>query len=239
MSEHRLDRIVIERPRSGMRMSSRRIKGHKKELDRITVEATVDGFLQPYLIKTRNRTKYFSDHLAPLRRWLRSRVGQPWDVVYSELCRKLDITTLSGQHILSHVWDFVERHVVILDDVPYKKDRQDYRLTGWRDRFYVHPETSILCLVPRIKKTEPQSCIEIVQIDSHHQYRKLNSVWYFVTFESVPHKGKVTDILLRKPVDRDTAHREYDSAIYACHKRHATKKEIKKIEQQRNRKARN
>jgi hypothetical protein len=233
MSEHRLDRIVIERPRGGMRISSRKIKGHKKELARITVEATEHGLLQPYLIKTRNRTKYFSDHLAPLQRWLHSKVGQPWNSVYSELCYNLDITTLSGQHILSHVWDFVERHVVIIDGVPYRKDRPDYSLIGWRDRFYVHPETGILCLVPRLAKAKPQIRDDVVQIDAYHQYRKLDRVWYFVTFESVPYKGTVIDVLLQKELDRDTAYREYGSTIYAYRKRHATKKEIKKIERQR------
>ncbi|MDY6786220.1 MAG: hypothetical protein SW833_27350 [Cyanobacteriota bacterium] len=252
MSEHRLDRIVIERPRSGMRISSRRIKGHKKELGRITKEATIDGLLQPYLIKTRNRTKSFSDHISPLYRWLRSKVGQPWDKVYGELCWKLDSTTLSGQHILSHVWGFVERHVVIIDGIPYQKDRQNHALNGWRNQLYVHPETGILCLAPKRKKAKSQPCdniANIVQVDPLHQYRKLDGVWYFVTFGSVlykevandilPHKELtyfkkiVKDVLLNQELSYNSAYREYGSPIYARHKRHATKKEIKKIKQRR------
>ncbi len=43
MSEHRLDEITIERPRGGMRQSSRRLKGVRKKLDRLTLEASEDG----------------------------------------------------------------------------------------------------------------------------------------------------------------------------------------------------
>ena len=55
MSEHRLAEIVIERPRSGMRMSSRRLKGEKKRLYQLTLEASEDGLLSPYLIKPRQQ----------------------------------------------------------------------------------------------------------------------------------------------------------------------------------------
>ena len=83
MSEHRLSEIVIERPRSGMRISAKKLKGYRKELDQITQIATEDGLLNPYLIKTRQQSKWLSDHLGPLRKLLRSHVGQPWDQVSS------------------------------------------------------------------------------------------------------------------------------------------------------------
>jgi hypothetical protein len=76
MSEHRLGRAVIERPRRGMRLSSRRLTGHKKTLAKLTEEASTDGLLSPYLVKTRNRTKSFSDSLGALRRWLRCDISR-------------------------------------------------------------------------------------------------------------------------------------------------------------------
>lgn len=72
MSEHRLSEIVIERPRSGMRISLKKLKGFKKQLQKITEDASQDGLLSPYLIKPRNKSKYLSDHLGPLRRFLRA-----------------------------------------------------------------------------------------------------------------------------------------------------------------------
>ncbi|MCL1493585.1 MAG: hypothetical protein M1G31_22975 [Pseudanabaena sp. Salubria-1] len=155
MSEHRLEEIVIERPRGGMRISSRRLKGVRKQLDRLTIEASEDGLLSSYLIKVRQKTKYFSDHLAPLRRFLRSHVGQPWDLVYSELCDRLDQRTVTGQHVVTHLWQYVERYVEIVDGKPCRKPYQPRYLGdgcfGRRyDEFYVHPETGLLCEAKRL-----------------------------------------------------------------------------------------
>lgn len=92
MSEHRLGQIVIERPRSGRRISQKKVTGYKKALYKITQDAIADGLFGSYIIKNRWRTKYFSDNLSPLRRWLRSQIGKPWDSVYSELCQKIEQT---------------------------------------------------------------------------------------------------------------------------------------------------
>ena len=43
--ERSLDRIVIERPRSGLRLSSRRIKGQKKSKKLLKLPAQMDCFL--------------------------------------------------------------------------------------------------------------------------------------------------------------------------------------------------
>ena len=152
MSEHRLSEITIERPRSGMRCSLRKMKGVKKQLDKLTKEATEDGLLSPYLIKPREKSKWFSDHLGPLRRFLRSHIGQPWDTVYSKLCRRLDRRTMVGQHVLSHVWDYVERHVELIDGIPHRKPYGGclhFLRPVYRDQFYVHPETGLLCAVEK------------------------------------------------------------------------------------------
>lgn len=235
MSEHRLDRIIIERPRSGMRISSRRVSGQQKELARITAEASEDGLLQPYLIKTRNRTKYFSDHLAPLRRFLTSRVGKPWDLVYSELCHKLDKTTLSGQHLLSHLWELVERHVVIIDGVLYARHNRNYPLVcgrgQWRNQFYVRPETGVLCFLQSEPREPVKPVEESIWEGSDRCYRQIDGIWYFITFSSAPIKGKIIDLLLQSELTYYTAQQEYGRPIYASHKRHATKKEIRTIRQ--------
>jgi hypothetical protein len=68
MSENRLAENVIERPRGGLRISSRKVKGQKTSLVRLTEEATTDGLLSPYLIKPTRKTKWFSDCLGPLYR---------------------------------------------------------------------------------------------------------------------------------------------------------------------------
>jgi hypothetical protein len=176
MSEHRLDRIVIERPRGGLRSSLKKVKGNKKILNKLTEAACTDGLLSPYLLKLRNKSKYFSDCLGPLSRWLRSKVGQDWDDIYHELCQILDITTLSGKHILSHVWGFVERDAVLVDGIFYNRK---YRQLGfWKEELYVHPETRILCLANKIRKSPPKKPDDFLKIDDYHHYQKIDDIWY-------------------------------------------------------------
>ena len=155
MSEHRLHEIVIERPRGGMRCSSRRLKGTQKRLNQLTEIASEDGLLSAYQIKVRKKTKYLSDHLGPLRRLLHSKVGQPWNDVYSELRQRLDRNTVTGLHVLSHLWDYVEQHVEMIDGVPYCKGNRHHGRqlgTGYRHEFYIHPETGILSLAKKKRR---------------------------------------------------------------------------------------
>lgn len=239
MSEHRLGEIVIERPRGGMRISLKKLHGYNKSLQKITDEASVDGLLRPYLIKPTQivlKTKSFSDHLRPLRRFLRSKVGQRWDDIYSALCQRLDTHTVTGQHVLDHVWDYVERNVVLIDGVPYRKcNRRRYGqnpLGYWRDEFYVHPDTGILCIAKKAPKAPPEKRDDLVVIDSYHQYRKLNDVWYLITLQEFPPMHDVTDVVLKVTLKPWTARGEYGREVYAVSKRQCGKKEIKFIMQQ-------
>lgn len=234
MSEHRLSEIVIERPRGGRRISLKKLTGFKKQLHKITEEATEDGLFNPYLIKPTNKSKYLSDHLGPLRRLLRSKVGQPWNDVYSELCKRLDPSTMAGQHVIGHLWDYVERHVEIIDGKLYSKryrwNRTD--LDGsYRDRFYIHPETGILCAVQKVprKQKEKQEQTDIVIIDNYHQYQKVNEIWYLITFADFPPPPTdyVTDVI--KGIIHCSTAMSRCQRIYAVKKQQCSKKEIRLI----------
>ena len=245
MSEHRLDRIVIERPRWGERISSQKIirKQVKQKLHQAkhNYQDLEIGSLKPcYKEKVRGiRSKRLSDHIQPLYRWLHSKVGQSWDVVYSELSQLLEFNTLSGQHILSHVWDCVERHVVIIDNIPYRKDSSYYsfrqRQLGqdWRGReqLYIHPKTKILCRAKIPSKAKPKPKEDSLWIDKYHQYYKLNDIWYFVSFRDVPPSSDVIDVLTGKKIDRKKVYYSRDP-VYAYHKLQCNKKQIKWIKEQ-------
>ncbi|QIR35805.1 hypothetical protein HCG51_02900 [Tolypothrix sp. PCC 7910] len=234
MSEHRLSEIVIERPRSGARIPLKKQTGYKKQLYKLTQDATEDGLFNHYLIKTRYKSKYLSDHLGPLRRLLRSKVGQPWNDVYSELCQRLDHNTMAGQHVIGHIWDYVERYVEIIDGIPYRKSHRGFELPlDWsnRDRFYIHPDTGILCAVEKAPRKQKQKTQEtdFIIIDNYHEYQKLNDIWYVITFGNFPQKPNhntkdsltgLTDILW---------HRYYGLPFYAVSKRQCSKKEIRVI----------
>jgi hypothetical protein len=235
MSEHRLGEVVIERPRGGLRISLKKMTGYKKELKKITDEAAADGLLNPFLVKTRRRTKYFSDNLGPLRRWLRSHKGEPWDAVYQQICQLIETETLCGRHLLSHVWDLVEKDVELIDGVPYYKNPRFYfrgnRLGIYQEQLYIHPETKILLLATKIKKSRPKAD-KIVTIDRYHQYHKLNDIWYLVTLQDIAFLEKPRDIILGSAIDRSTAGKKYGREVYAVSKQQCSKKEIKFILQQ-------
>lgn len=234
MSEHRLGEIVIERPRHGMRISAKKLTGYKKTLCKLTQVATEEGLLSPYLIKIRRRTKGLSDHLSPLRRYLRSQVGRSWDDVYSELCLRLDTSTMTGQHVFQHVWDYVERHVEIVDGIVYRKPCQhpqwDRLDRNYGDRFYIHPDTGILSVVKKKRKLSAKPTCDRLILDDYHQYRKLDGIWYLVTFKNLKGEYAVRDVILKVAITPKIAEIEYGRQVYAVSKVQCSKREIKFIE---------
>lgn len=56
---------------------------------------------------TGKRYRDFADKLGPLRRWLESQVGRPWDSVRSEIVARFDAKSLAGRHALGHLEGFV------------------------------------------------------------------------------------------------------------------------------------
>ena len=235
MSEHRLGEILIERPRSGMRVSSTKLTGFKKELDWITKEATEDGLFGHYLIKPRRKSKWLSDNLGPLRKLLQSQVGKPWNDTHSKICRSLDTRTMIGRHVLDHLWDYVELHVEIVDGVPYRKhssyyDRRDLTSSYW-PQYYVHPETGLLCAVPqKSRKQEPEEPADVIRINSNEEYRFINEVWYRITFEPL-YGLAVRDVLLKEQITPQQALKIYGKLIHAATKKQCGKRELKRIRQ--------
>lgn len=232
MSEHRLDELVIERPRSGMRLSS--TYGFRKTVPLNDYEHPDYETFQPRLIKPK-RTKHFSDHLGPLRRYLYSHVGEPWNDVYSDLCQRLTTQTLSGQHILSHVWFFVERYVEMVDGLPYHKASSrwgrwvDRPLGYWRTELYVHPDTGLLCeakpLPPAPKPTNP----DLRVIDRYHQYQRIQGVWFSIHFQAFGSHLTRFDLLQRTIITHSEAVKLYGHALYVSQKRQCSKKELKQL----------
>ncbi|MEM9213081.1 MAG: hypothetical protein AAGD25_01940 [Cyanobacteria bacterium P01_F01_bin.150] len=247
MSEHRLDEILIERPRSGWRKKTSR---NTKFWRQLTEEASTDGLLRPYRIKTRDRTKYLSDNLGPLRGFLQSRVGQQWDEVYSELSQRLDRNTVSGQHVIQHLWLEVYRYVEIIDGVVYSKAGADgwygsRELGRWRRDFYVHPQTGVLCVVNRKpRRAKPKPDKDVIKINDRYHYRKINGIWYEIELQDIPRFRSVRDVVLKVTVSPTMSDRtrhlichtywQFGKDQYAARKRQCNKKELKHISKQIN-----
>jgi hypothetical protein len=228
MSEHRLSAIVIERPRGGNRISAKKITGAKKFLTALTHEATVDGLLSPYLLKPYRKTKYLSDHLGPLRRLLRSKVGQQWNQVHSELSQRLDANTMAGRHVLDHVRDYVTEHVEMIDGVPHSRDggwrRGRFLGTGYHEEFYVHPDTGMLCLAARRVPDAVAQPVDVIVTDRYQRYQKIDNVWYWVKLADVPIGRPVWDV-----AEKQTVLSRYPGLDYAVEKRQCNKPELKRL----------
>ena len=100
--DKRLDEEVIECYRRGTR--SRQMKGYNNKYKRNCFEHAWQKENMKFMHG--GGTKYFNDNLQPLTRYLQSNTGRPWNKVYSELCSRLDKTTVSGLHVFNHIFDF-------------------------------------------------------------------------------------------------------------------------------------
>ncbi len=60
-------------------------------------------------------------------------------------------------------------------------------------------------------------------------YRKLDGIWYCITFQELPSLEKVRDVIFKEFVSPQVAAQAYGRAVYAASKRQCNKKEIKII----------
>lgn len=94
-------KVIVERPRWGA--------GHaaSPKLKR-TRDYTIKQIgLKRHALESTPYTKCLNENLAPLLRFLRRRVGRPWNDVFSEICRELDTGSTLKMHVRQHIEDFV------------------------------------------------------------------------------------------------------------------------------------
>ncbi len=89
-------------------------------------------------------SKCSGNRFAPLRRFLRSRVGKLWNTVYSEMVEELDVRSpTKGGNLLREVKRMVETGCTLGADGKVYNFRfgSGFEVRG----FYVHPKTGVLC----------------------------------------------------------------------------------------------
>lgn len=111
-------KILVERSRHGSGFHYRK-KGRYRDLDELPSQEAMrpkfPGWGQKYL--------YLNENLAPLRRFLSSRVGRRWDTVYAEISACLRPTSAVQQHVRGHLSDFVETTLRVNRDGDLKNNR--------------------------------------------------------------------------------------------------------------------
>jgi len=154
-----MGKVLAERPRWGSRS-----RGPRKGYDAHVRRCIDAGEPLPKFegIKRRSgKTKHFNEHLGPLRRFLDSNVGRPWDKVYAEICKHVDRGNVVQKHILTHLFQYVVTNVMLIDGRPCRGEAyarlygQPLRTSHDRHQWYVCPKSGLLRksrYVPRARK---------------------------------------------------------------------------------------
>jgi hypothetical protein len=139
----------------------------------------------------------------PLDRFLNSRLGRPWDEVYSEMSASFDHRSLSGYSFFSDLrWKIATRCWIGAETG--KVYSSEWGGSPVEDQFYVHPFTGVLCWaepVDRPASHHPETSVDIENVVrgrdgkfiSGKAYEKIEGVWYYREAHVIEHEG-LTDI---------------------------------------------
>lgn len=219
-------KVIVERPRFGSRLPSRK-KGYRKMLQRMGDQLPTR---EPMLGLWRGKERWFNEHLGPMRRYLRSQIGRPWNKVHQDLCEHVSFDSVVQKHVLTHVYDFVQRLV----------DRVDGRICyaeGYRRGvelrpgvMYVCPESGMLKAVPPTRKRRP---IQKVMGTDLVQFLFRDNHWWEVRLRHrPPSPGDLWDVWLEKSVSTVTesdCRDSYGGKLMAISKRLLNPAEVKAL----------
>jgi len=196
------------------------------------------------------RRKWFSDLLGPLKRWLQSQVGQPWNDVYSEACAVIKPDSPIRAHVKTHLLEFVERYTFMRDgkvcilETGYRS-RGEIPVTELRygrSRFFVHPESGLLCVIPkrprsrRIDSSVEQRAQTSRWVNHALILRRLNGSWFACSLMPFPQKFAKGDSPWRfdsaekKLICRSSAYDIYGKTVYCIAKRQLSRRELKRYQ---------
>lgn len=200
---HDMFKVIVERPRRGGYGGAK--KGRWEQENRqnaIGASYDADSYDEPSNwekikpSRLRADRKELNENLEPLWRFLRSRVGQCWDDVYSEIRENLSPKNAVQMHVVQHLkMQVVEATYLGEDGRVYecpqynsynRKPNCLEEPTGYQ-RFYVHPVTREFCESPRKsrkdKKVKQKDRFKLTDL---RQYRLIDGIWYVVEFAVIP-----------------------------------------------------
>ncbi|HEX5103526.1 MAG TPA: hypothetical protein VFV87_06925 [Pirellulaceae bacterium] len=226
-------KVIVERPRGGGGV--RRPKGCRKRerLAQADLLPSREGYRRRWV--NASYQKHLNEHLSPLRRYLASQVGRPWNKVHSEISRHLRLDSAVQSHVLDHLDDFVERHVLVVDG-------EFLSSSGWnagrplRSLFYVCPRTGLLRRNKRPWRRHRQAPQppDFVTIDNRRQLHRIDGLWYEITLVAIAPGEQRFDVLLKSVVGGSvfgSAQPTCRMALVATAKRQLNKREIRRAEQ--------
>jgi hypothetical protein len=212
-----MSKVIVERPRRGGKYVR---KG--RDVQDPDMLISHEGMRMPYVRNYNN--KELNENLAPLLRFLQSRVGHLWDHVWSEISENIRASNAVQQHVRDHVVGYVETKtrldqdgkVWCCDSRPRLLENSTYV------RFYVHPQTGILCVNPSYRNWK-NSQKEYKQRQEEEKFntqrdlpdgvhlRKSKGIWYSVEMLPIPPEVKIMVYpKIGAPYERVTGGSAYD-----------------------------
>lgn len=146
--------------------------------------------------------KEFNENLNPLIKFLRGQVGRPWDKVYSEITKTFDKRKVINDHILQHLFDYVETKDVYVENGElwirsrWKGAVRVKEHTERRDSYYVDPRDGIMKKFKtetsrqRSRKQAEKAKVEKAKVfrtlPDGSELRFINGAWYHFEWALVP-----------------------------------------------------
>lgn len=223
-------KVIVERPRWGSSIPSRK-KGYRKLLQKTGTDNLPRR--EPMAGRWRGMQRHLNEHLGPMRRFLRSNVGRPWNAVHRDLCEHVSFDNAVQKHVLAHVFDYVVRFVDLRDGVPVYRD-------GWRigcelaaDRMYVCPATGLLRLTKAKRRQEPFGRI-MVTPRLARMWR--DGHWWEVRLVARPEEPDDTlDVWIEQPLDRlpvESSVAVWGDKLFAVSKRPLNREETRRLQRE-------
>jgi len=134
-------KLLVERPRwgAGRAQAAKLKRTYDQDIKNIGLKRHA-WIASPY-------TKSLNENFAPLIRFLRSRRGQSWDSIYSEICAGLDTGSTVKMHVRQHIEDFVLTRISVGRDGEWMFEGEVLERDGrWfrQRKFFVDPDDGLL-----------------------------------------------------------------------------------------------
>ena len=208
--------LLVERGRRGTSWHDAGLRRARRERRDVRCEGMMG----------RDGSGWFDEYLSPLRRLLRSRVGRPWDAVYSEIRTHVRLSRTVDYHIWQHLQWEVQRHVPVVAGAP----RPDLR-PGW---FWVCPLTGLLRANPERRRRRPEPVptgrdAGLVKESDHSVLARLDGVWFRLTLTSSGGWPKTVDLGGVAPLTREHIDRLVGRTVAVVAKRQLGKRELRDL----------
>jgi hypothetical protein len=170
-----MHKVIVEKPRANRGLDYKNIRRSDSEFNGLSKVS----MKKPYGYDRREQT----DVLGPLKKFLKSKIGQPWNDVWSEVCKVNDNRSVIGSHVRDHIRWMVEFNIVKCEDGLYSYYGR-YSRFPLKNSFYVD-QKGILCYTGSTKYKRYKPKKKIINLNGLYFY-KHEGIWYKVEICHMP-----------------------------------------------------